>query len=383
MSTHTPRLVARTFHGLEDVLIQELTALGATHMESHKRAVSFDFDKKLMYKANLHARTALRILQPIHQKTVHNPRQLYQRIQEINWSDYLNLQDTFAIDTTVYSPYFKHSKYVALKAKDAIVDQFRAQLGKRPSIDVLNPSLRIHLYINNNQLTISLDSSGDSLHKRGYRTTPHAAPLNEVLAAGLIALSGWDKQSPFLDPMCGSGTIVIEAALMALHTPANWYRKQFGFQHWKDFDQTLWQEVRNEAAEQFQEIDFPIIGADVDGRSVDIARENVKRAKLKYDVSIKQVAFEQHLPPMEAGTIMMNPPYGERLHKEDVQAFYKQIGDQLKQHYAGYEAWILSSNKAALKHVGLRPSQKMTLYNGALECKFQRYSLYKGSKKKV
>lgn len=375
-------MVAKTHFGLEEVLAEELRKLGAEEVEVLNRAVAFSGDKTLMYKANLCLRTALRILVPIHKFKAHNEETLYQGVQEVDWSNYLEVDDTLAIDTAVSSDFFNHSQYVALKAKDAIVDQFRERTGQRPSVDLNRPTVRLNLHVFKDECTLSLDSSGESLHKRGYRQDTNIAPLNEVLAAGLVLLSGWDGKSNFIDPMCGSGTILIEAAMYAINMPPGIHRISFGFMEWKDYDKALWEKIVEEAKGKIdQEYAYKIVGSDLSRKTADIAKANIEFAGLDEDIRISVAPFEEKEPPKGGGIMICNPPYGERLQKSDIDAFYKMIGDQLKKAYAGYDCWILSSNMGALKQVGLRPSRKITLYNGSLECRFLKYSMYEGSKK--
>ncbi len=375
-------MVAKTFSGLEEVLAEELKQLGAQEIQIQKRAVSFRGDQELLYRANLYLRTALRILKPIAEFSIENESDLYRKVREIDWSSYLGVDDTLAVNGVLKSERIRHSKYLALKVKDAIVDQFREKFRRRPSVDVSDPTLRLNVYLYNDQCTISLDSSGNSLHKRGYRLESTQAPLNEVLAAGMVLLSGWNRHSNFVDPMCGSGTIVIEAALYALNLPPNGQRKVFGFTKWKDFDSKLWQKILKEIPKNRRSFDFEIVGADKSDRALRIAEENIKRAGLEEEIACVQVSFESFVPPEGGGTLITNPPYGERMKKDAIGEFYKMIGDHLKQFFNGYDAWILSANQEALKRIGLRASQKHTLYNGGLLCKFQKYGMYEGSKKK-
>lgn len=373
-------LIAKTFFGLEEVLAEELKTLGAIKIIKHNRAVSFYGDKELMYSANYRLRTALRILKPLWKFNVRTTKSLYRSVKEYKWEKIFQVDDTFAIDAVVSSNYFKHSKYVALKVKDAIADRFRAKFDKRPSVDVDNPTIRIHVHIYEDQCTISLDGSGDSLHKRGYRSVQTIAPLNEALAAGMIMLSGWDGESEFIDPMCGSGTIPIEAALIALNIPPGFLGRKYGFEKWKDFDKELWNKVLSSVSSR-KELDFKIIASDKSPTAIEAAARNIKSAKLLKHIKTELKYFDEQKPTSDSGTIVMNPPYGERLKEEAINDFYKMIGDTLKTNFTGFDAWILSANKTAMKHIGLKTSRRLTLYNGALECKFHKYSLYTGSKK--
>ena len=375
------QIIAKTFAGLEKVLAQELKALGATNIELLKRGVQFEGDTRLLYQANLELRTALRVLVPIKSFHANHENILYRKVRQVDWSEYLGLQDTFAIDAVVNSPHFSHSKYVALKSKDAIVDQFRHNMGRRPNVDTKDPDLKVHIHINQNKGTVLLDSSGEPLYKRGYRQDTLEAPINEVLAAGLLLLSGWKGDKPLIDPMCGSGTIPIEAALLATQTPPLLHRKQFGFMKWKDFDSKLWEEVKADAQAKIKKDIPPIFGYDKELKAVRFSQYNAIAAKVDDKIQFDRKKFESLIPPSDHGVLLSNPPYDERLNKGDVNELYKMIGDQLKKHFAGFEAWIISSNMEAFKHVGLRPSKRIPLFNGPLECKFQKYEMYVGSKK--
>ncbi|MES2766163.1 MAG: THUMP domain-containing protein [Bacteroidota bacterium] len=381
-SEETQTFVAKTLFGLEDVLAAELEELGAQEVTTFTRAVRFEGDTEMMYRANLHLRTALRILLPIHSFQATDEKSLYGGMQELDWSEILKETDTLAIDAAVSSDYFNHSKYVTQLSKDAIVDQFREKTGVRPSVDLDNPTVRLNIHIFQDEVTISLDSSGDSLHKRNYRTDTNIAPLNEVLAAGLVLLSEWNGKGNFIDPMCGSGTILIEAAMLALKMPPQTFRKNFGFKNWPDFDAELWERVLKEADDAvLKEFPYEIIGSDISLRTIEIARDNIKNAGLEKFIKVEERRFEHTAPPEGGGTLVMNPPYGERITNVDIEMLYKQIGDIFKQKYKGYQAWMLTSNREALKSVGLRPSRKIQLYNGPLECRFVRYDLYEGTKK--
>lgn len=375
-------MVAKTFWGLEDILAEELKAMGARILKVQKRTVIFEGDKELMYRANLCCRVALRILKPLQEFKVYEEEDLYNEIKEIPWEDYMDKDGTLAVDSVIRSSPFNHSRYVALKTKDAIVDRFRENTGVRPSVSVEQPDLRISLYIHQNRCMVYLDSSGESLHRRGYRKDKDKAPLNEVTAAGLVILSGWDAQSPFVDPMCGSGTIAIEAALIAMNIAPGKYRNYFGFQRWTDFDAKLWQKVLNEALEnEKKDLDFKIIASDVSSKVIGIAKKNIGRTGLEDIIHLESSDMGDLQPPEGPGVAIMNPPYGERMGQEDeVELLYQDMGDTFKQKYPGYKTWIISSNKDALKKVGLRANRKFRLFNGSLECNFYGYSIYKGSK---
>jgi putative N6-adenine-specific DNA methylase len=376
------QLVATTFQGLEEILAGELAALGATDITIKKRAVTFEGDQLLLYAANIHLTTALRVLKPIANFQADTPEELYDQAKSIEWEQYLSLDTTFSIDFAIHSEYFTHTQYAALKVKDAIADRFRERLGKRPSVNVRGAAIPIHLHIDENEVDISLNSSGEPLFKRGYRQGQHKAPLSEVLAAGLIRLSGWDGKTPFYDPMCGSGTLPIEAGLFALKMAPGLIRKDFAFKNWPDFHDKMYRQLLIDAqagAEWDKRV--LITASDQDAASVVQATENCKAAKLEGMLSVFRKSFELAEPPKTPGVAIINPPYGERLKPEDVIAFYKMIGDTLKRHYAGWTVWVLTSNMEAAKFIGLRPSRKIHLFNGPLECRFLRFDMYAGSKK--
>ena len=374
-------MLAKTLMGLENILAQELEEHGAEKVEIGKRAVSFQGDLRMLYKANLRLRTALKILVPIAEFEARDENDLYYAVKKIKWSKYLDVEHTFAIDTTVYSEHFTHSKYVAFKAKDAIVDRFRERENKRPSIDVEDPDLRIHIHVRDRSFTLSLDSSGKPLNMRGYRVGNHPAIINEVLAAGLIQLSKWDKKTTLIDPFCGSGTLLIEAAMLAQNVAPNLNRKAFCFKHWKNFDKMLWVDVRMESIEE-QEDNFPkIIGIDISERSIDTAQKNFDAAPIQQkNIQLNTGDFNAFEPDETKGMVITNPPYGERLQEHDIEELYTKLGNRLKNHFQGHHAWVIST-KDALKYLGLHASPKYAVKNGPLDCKFQHYEVYEGSKK--
>jgi putative N6-adenine-specific DNA methylase len=378
------KMTAKTIFGLEEILSTELQRLGARNVEVHNRAVSFVGDKGFMYKANICLRTALRILVPIKTFVVTDEKSLYNSIQSINWEDYMEVTDTLAIDTVLNSELFTHSQYLSQKAKDAIVDQFRAKHGERPSVELDNPTLRIHLHVFQNTCTVALDSSGESLHKRGYRDKTNLAPLNEVLAAGMILLSGWDKRSTFIDPMCGSGTILIEAAMIANNIPPGYYREVYGFENWNKFlafDEELYNTIFDAAIDKITNHEQKIMGGELSPNVAKKAKENIKHAKVDDIVSIKNCDIKDFEVPPGRGVVIINPPYGERMVKDNIEELYKTIGDTFKKNFGGYDCWVISSNMEAFKHVGLRPSRKIALFNGQLECRFMKFEMYQGTKK--
>jgi putative N6-adenine-specific DNA methylase len=367
---------AKTVAGMEEILQRELDLLGAANTQILKRAVSFEGDKSLLYRVNYCCRTALRILKPILVFPITKQEDLYNNINQIPWEEYIDNKNSLAVDAVNATSVFTNSQYVALKTKDAVVDRFREKTGSRPSVDLDNPDLRINIHLYKETCTVSLDSSGSSLHKRGYRHVTGPAPLNEVLAAGLIQLSGWDKTVPLYDPMCGSGTILIEANMFARNMPSGYFRPLFGFEKWMDFDPELWNKIREEENEKIWNSDVGIYGYDISSRAIGIATENVSFAKFQDQIHLEVAAFENTCPKGAAGIIICNPPYDERLQIDDIISFYKSIGDVLKKKYTGFEAWIISSDLKALKFIGLHPSKKITVFNGPLECRFVRFSLY-------
>ena len=376
-------LIVKTQAGLEQLLAEELTVFGAPKVQVLQRAVKCVGDTRLMYRINYASRLALRVLKEVMTFEAPDERALYQQVKQFNWPSVLESGQTLAVHATVNNSRMTHSHFVALKTKDAIVDSFRDKTGRRPDVDVQNPDLLIQIHINGSRGTLLFDSSGDSLHKRGYRTKQGTAPINEVLAAGMIMLSGWDGSLPLLDPMCGSGTIICEAAMIAQNIPAGYFRKEFGFMHWNDFNPDLWKKLKEDENAKISKQPVEIFGYDVNQNALALAGEIIKNAGFDKYIVLKQVAFENSKPPLEKpGYIVTNPPYGERIKKADIYAFYKMIGDTLKSRYAGYNAWLITSHMDALKSVGLRTSRKIKLFNGPLECRFVKYEMYRGSRKK-
>ena len=375
------KIVVKTLSGLEDILAGELREIGARNIQILKRAVSCDGDMDLIYRINYQCHTALKVLQSMFDFPAGSEDELYENVKKIDWEELLDVNTTFAIDGVVSNSNLTHSYYVALKTKDAIADYFQEKYGKRPSVDVKDPDVQLNVHINRNLCNISLDSSGDSLHKRGYRQSGGQAPINEVLAAGLILLSGWKAKTSFLDPFCGSGTMLIEAAKQAMNIPAGYYRKSFAFMKWKDFDEDLWKKIKEEADGKITETEISIMGSDISERALVNARKNIRTAQLHKDIVVIHASFEKLMPPFEKGTIITNPPYGERIQKKDMIDFYKMMGDVFKQKYAGYNAFILASDFYAVKYLGLRSSFRMDVFNGKIPCKFIKFELYKGSKK--
>jgi len=375
------KMVAKTFFGFEDILADELLKLGAQRIEKGTRMVSFYGDKGFMYKANLALRTALKILKPIKQFKVFNENSLYHGIQSIDWSDFLKIRQSFLVDTTVFSDQFNHSQFVALKTKDAIVDQFKSKFDDRPNVDKDHPDLKINVHIQNDLCTVSLDTSGASLHHRGYRTATNIAPINEVLAAGILILSGWEGQSNFLDPMCGSGTFLVEAAMIACNIPPNINRKEFAFEKWNDWDSDLFEKVEDSLLKKIKEFPYDILGYDKAPSAVAKATDNARNANLDDYIKVEQRNFFETQKESSGPLHMVfNPPYGERL-DIDLERFYREIGDTLKQSYPGTQSWFITGNLEALKFVGLKPSRKIKLFNGKLESRLVKYEMYEGSKR--
>ena len=391
-ATKTYTMLAKTFKGLEEVLAQELIELGANDVLIERRAVSFKGDKALLYRANFCLRTALRILVPIKSEKIkakgRKPEdQIYDIVKSIDWSRYMTVDSTFVIDTTLYSELFRNSLFVTYRIKDAIVDYWSEKAGKRPSVNTENPDLRINVHIGNDQLTVSLDSSGESLHKRGYRVATTEAPISEVLAAGMLLMAGWRGQSDFYDPMCGSGTLPIEAALIARNISPGVFRQSYAFEKWLDFDADLWSDIYNDDSRE-REFEHKIYGSDASFYAIQQAAKNVKSAGVAKDIELRQIRMEELKPSaislQPSALVMINPPYGERLaSNKDMEELYSKIGTALKHQFTGATAWIISSNAAAMKCIGLKPSKKMHLLNGELDCQFNRYDLFAGSRKQI
>ena len=373
-------LIAKTFQGLETILAEELTNLGADNIQIGRRMVSFTGDKEMMYKANFCLRTAIRILRPIKQFKAKDPDEVYEAIKAICWEDYLNVDKSFAVDSVVFSDEFRHSKFVAYKVKDAIVDYFREKTGKRPSVRINKPDVLLNIHIAQDKCTLSLDSSGESLHRRGYRQEAVEAPLNEVLAAGMILMTGWRGECDLIDPMCGSGTIPIEAALIARNIAPGVFRKEFAFEKWNDFDQDLFDNVYNDDSQE-REFIHKIYGYDNNPRANEIALHNMKAAGVSKDIVLALQPFQQFQQPKEKAILITNPPYGERISTNDLLGLYQMIGERLKHAFQGNDAWILSYREECFDQIGLKPSQKIPLFNGALECEFRKYQIFDGKYK--
>lgn len=370
-------MIAKTFMGLETVLARELTDLGANNVQIGRRMVSFTGDKEMMYRANFQLHTAIRILKPIRRFKAKSADDVYEGVKAIDWSDYLSDRKTFSVDSVVYSEEFRNSRFVTYKVKDAIVDQFMEKGGRRPNISVANPDLRLNIHIAENNCTLSLDSSGESLHRRGYRQEAVEAPLNEVLAAGMILMTGWKGETDFIDPMCGSGTLLIEAALIARNMAPGVFRKEYAFEKWPDFDKDLFDEIYNDDSNE-REFEHKILGYDIDIKAVNTARINVKAAGLSKDIIVTQADFKDFEQPDEPAIIVCNPPYGERISTPNLLNTYKTIGERLKHQFQGNDAWILSYREECFDAIGLKPSLKVPVYNGSLECEFRKYSIFGG-----
>ena len=375
-------MIAKTSFGFEDILIEELKTYDASDIRKATRAVFFSGTLETMYTINLNSRISLRVLKPIRTFPAANEQQLYDEVKKIDWSEFLSADDTLAVDAVTVKSNLTHSLYISLKTKDAIVDQFRDKTGKRPNVDLRFPKVRINVHLSDNIASVALDSSGDSLHKRGYRVQQGEAPLNETLAAGMVLLSGWDRNSPLSDIMCGSGTILIEAAMIARNIAPGSFRNEFGFERWIDFDAPLWESVKQKAKSiEKAELDFQMTGIDRSHQVISHARENANAAGVANEITFHEMPFEHYTPTETAQTIVTNPPYGGRLTDTDLFDLYKNIGDQLKKKYQGSVAWVLTANRDAAKYIGLHASRKIQLYNGALECRFLKFELYSGSKK--
>jgi putative N6-adenine-specific DNA methylase len=373
--------VAKTFHGLEEILAEEIKNIGGENIEILTRAVKFTGNKRLLYKANIYLRTALRILVPIANRNVRSNKDIYKIAKTFRWEDIFSSEQTFLVSAVTNSKYIDHSYYAALKFKDGIADRFRHKFQKRPSVDKNKPDYKIDLHISGTNCTISLDSSSESLHKRGYKESNVLAPLSEALAAGLILLSGWDKQSPFIDPMCGSGTLPIEACMIANDIPPGIFRTSFGFKRWNNFDKAIFESITENVNIQPSR-NVKIIGSDISERAIQTARLNCENAEFEQSIELFVTNFKDFkTKDYSSGTMIINPPYDVKMKEEDIEYFYKEIGDTLKSSFQGFDVWIFSANLKALKSIGLRTSKKIPLYNGALESRFNNYKIFKGSLK--
>jgi putative N6-adenine-specific DNA methylase len=373
--------VAKTLYGLEKVLADELKNIGASDVTELNRAVVFNGDKQLLYKVNYMARTAMSVLMQIAEFKIRSADDLYKNALKIEWEKYLDVDGTFSVVPVVNSELFNHTGFAGLKLKDAVADHFRKKTGKRPSVNPDDPDIIINLHISHDNVTVSLDSSGAPLFKRGYRTEQSAAPLNEVLAAGIILLSGWEGSVPLLDPMCGSGTIPVEAGLIACHVPPGKFRQSFGFMKWKDFDSGLFKKIKSESDAMIIKPGVLIAGRDISEPDVEKARINIEKAGLKEVVTVDKADFASSGAPFTGGFIFMNPPYGQRLLPGDINSLYSMIGNSLKHNFSGFTAFIITSYPEAVKKIGLKAKEKRVLFNGALKCSLLKYELYEGSRK--
>lgn len=368
-------------YGLENMLAKELSDLGAGEISAANRAVLFNGDMSLLYKVNYMSRTALSVLMPVKEFRIKSADDLYRKCMQIEWDNYMEVDNTFSVSPVVQSPIFNHTGYAGLKLKDAVADYFRNINGIRPSVNPTNPDILINLHISNEIVTVSLDSTVIPLFKRGYRQEQAAAPLNEVLAAGMLLMSGWNAKTDLTDPMCGSGTIPVEAGMIACNIPAGKFRQFFGFQKWKNYDSDLFSNIRKTGDAAISQSPIKISASDISEQAVIQAILNIKKAGLDNLISIEVKDFRDLRPSTEDGFVILNPPYGERLSPDETDSLYNMIGSSLKHNFPGHTAWIISSNKESLKHIGLKPKEKHILYNGALECLFLKYELYSGSRK--
>ena len=374
------KIIAKTFQGLEEVLAKELINLGANNVEIGRRMVAFTGDKEMLYKANFCTRTAVKVLKPIKEFKATDADEVYEVVKQIEWEKYMDVKSTFLVDSVIFSENFRHSKFVAYRVKDAIADYWREKTGDRPNVGISNPDIRINVHIAENDVTISLDSSGESLHQRGYKTATVPAPLNEVLAAGLIMLTGWDGECDLIDPFCGSGTILIEAALIAQNVYPGVFRKEYAFEKWKDFDADLFDRIYNDDSQE-REFDHKIYGYDINRQVVQIATDNVLNAGVKDIVSVEQRDFYEFEKPLDKAIMITNPPYGDRITTDDIFDLYETIGKNLKRNFVGNDAWIISHHEELFDRIGFRPSTKYALFNGSLECEFRKYQIFDGKLK--
>lgn len=366
---------AKTFYGFEPVLAKEIQQLGGANVKIKNRLVEFEGDDGFLYKANYSLRTAIRIMKPIARFKAKNDDELYQKCKEYEWEKHIKISATFKIDATVNSPTFKHSHYTALRVKDAIADRFTEKFGGRPNVEKYNPDIVVNLHISHNTVTLALDSSGEPLFKRGYRQETGAAPMNEVMAAGLLKIAGWDGKGNLLDPMCGSGTLLIEAAMIAMDIPAQLHRKSFSFMNWRDFNPQLWDKIRETRINRIKDFNGTITGYDINQLMIKVAERNIASADLTEFIDLKQVNFFQTKKEVAPLLVIFNPPYDERMEIRSDE-FYKKIGDTLKQNYPHTIAWFITSDRNAIHDVGLRPDKVIDLYNGKLETEFMKYEIY-------
>lgn len=380
--TQPDHIIIKTVFGFEPILANELEALGATNIQILRRAVQVDYDKKLLYKMNMALRTALRVLVPLASFKAENDKELYEQALGIEWTNLFDISKTFSIHADIKTTHFKHSNFVSLKVKDALVDKFRATLGERPNVQSNNAEIEIYVLIGGDKVTIYLDSSGESLHKRGYKKFQNKAPLSEVLAAGLVIMSGWKGETPFVDGMCGAGTILIEAAFLALNKAPNLKRRNFCFSHWKDFDLKLYQAVSRElVANENSDLNVWLYGYDNHGHSINMAAQNIEAAGLDEFIKLKKISFFETQKPADSTTIILNPPYGERMEVEEIETFYRTIGDTFKHKYTNCTGFVLSSNRDAMKRLGLKTTSRVQLMNGELDCAYHRYDMFEGKSK--
>lgn len=380
MDTENLKIQIKTFFGLEEVLAEEIRKLGGKRVEVKNRAVNCEGDLGFLYKINYSARTALKIMVPLFTFKAWDENRFYDKLFDFPWDEFMNVNQTFAIDATVYSERFKHSQFMSLKMKDAIVDYFKFKYRTRPDVDAQHPDIKFHLHIDRELVTISLDSSGDPLFKRGYRKEQGEAPVNEVLASGMLQLAGWDGKGNFLDPMCGSGTLLIEAAMIAMDLPAQLFRKNFGFMNWKNYDAELFGKIKEFRVNRIKEFTGKIVGYDIDPKMLNAAKANIDAAEMQEVIEIKKQNFFESKKELFPLMMVFNPPYDERIEIND-EEFYRRIGDTFKQNYPNTLAWLITSDLEAVKKIGLRPSRKIKLFNGKLECRFMQYEMYEGTKK--
>lgn len=380
MDTDNLKIQIKTFFGLEEILAEEIRKLGCANVEVKNRAVNCEGDLGFLYKINYSARTALKILVPLLTFKAWDENRFYDKLFAFPWDEYMTVDQTFAIDTTIYSERFNHSQFISLKMKDAIADYFKFKFRKRPNVDTINPDIKFHLHIDRELVTISLDSSGDALFKRGYRKEQGEAPINEVLASGMLQLAGWDGKGNFLDPMCGSGTLLIEAAMIAMDLPAQIFRRGFGFQNWLNYDAELFNTIKEVRVNRVKEFTGKIVGYDIDPNMLHASRINIEAAEMQDVIEVKEQDFFESKKDLFPLLMVFNPPYDERIVINDDE-FYSKIGDTFKKNYPNTLAWLISSDLDSMKRIGLRPSRKIKLFNGKLECRFMQFEMYEGTKK--
>lgn len=376
------KITVKTLYGFEDILQDELKELGYDKTEKLNRAVQVKGDWEDVYRLNYRCRLAISVLVEVASFYIQKEKDLYDEAKKIDWTSFFEMEKTFAVKGAVFSNLFTHTQYPFLLVKDAIADVFREKFDARPNVNIKAPQVMFDVYIKEKSVTVSLNTSGIPLFQRGYRQEVGEAPMNEVLAAGLLRLANWDKKSPLIDPMCGSGTLAIEAALLAADIPSMVERQHYAFKNFKSFDPEAWEKVQNEVNRRPVDLGFKIFASDIDAGMLQKAKRNSRMAPIGNMISFTLKDVFELEPPSEKGLLICNPPYGERMGEdEDISELYQKLGDAFKNSFVGYDCWVISSNMDAIKSVGLKASKKVKVFNGNLECSFREFKVFEGSKK--